>query len=431
MDPSTPDPWLIHLAGLGVATASGLVVGLERERSGAEADRHPFAGVRTLALAGLTGGVAGLLGSVWGVVLPLVVVAGITVAIVLAGRAQPVQGGHTGVTTEISALLVTVLGVLSTTPLPGVPPGARLGLVGAAALVGMGMLTLRAPLHKLARTLSPDELVQVAQLGLLLLVALPVLPNRDLGPLPGVNPFEIGLMVTLIATISFAGYLAVRWLGPGRGLAWSGLLGGLVSSTAVTLGLSSQVRERPELARSAGLGIILACAIMLPRQLLELAVVSPTLLRHAALPLGVMGGLGGLATLLALRHRGNGTPPETDRLQNPGSMRAALQFGALYVVIRVVAEQATEWLGPSGLYVSALLAGIADVDAITLSIGRLAADGLDPTVATRALILATCVNTGVKAGLVFGVGGRRLGLTVLAGLGPMVAIGLAWAALGL
>lgn len=414
------EPIFVAAAGLAVATLAGLVVGLERERAAAADARPRYAGVRTLALAGLLGGLAGLLGEVWGVAAPIAALLSVgALSVVAAWQTRE----HPGVTTEVAAVLVVALGVVATTRLPGIAPAARLGLVGAASLVVTGLLSLRGPLHQLARAVSRDEMLEVAQLGLLLLVALPLLPDIHLGPIKGLNPYEIGLMVALIAGIGLAGYLAVRVLGAGRGMALAGFLGGLVSSTAVTLGLAGQVKVRPELSRAAGRGIVLACVVMLPRQLLEVGVVAPSLLRKAAVPLAVMTAVGAVGALVTLLRDADPPAATEDRLQNPGSMREALKFGALYAVIVVVSGFALRWLGPEGLYVSSVLAGIADVDAITLSVGRLVGEGLDHRVAVRALTLAAITNTSVKMGMAWIVGGRQLGVAVLAGLGPMLLTG--------
>jgi uncharacterized membrane protein (DUF4010 family) len=426
--PDAPSPelvavsaaWIRHAAGLGVAAAAGLVVGMERERSGKDKEHRRFAGVRTLALVGLAGGLAGVLGGTLGAWVPVAYLLAIGALSVAASR---MDAAHPGVTTEVSTLAVALMGVLATTELDGVQWTGRLGLVGASALVVTGLLSLRGPLHRLADAISPDEMLQVAQLGLLLLVVLPMLPDLDLWGIAGLNPHETGLMVALIAGIGFSGYLAVRLMGPGRGMALAGLMGGLVSSTAVTLGFAARCKEQPDLARAASRGIVLACAVMLPRQLLEVGVVAPGLLPRAAIPLGVMGAVGVLAAAATLLR--NSDPPTLgdDRIRNPSSMGEALKFGALYAVVVAVSGQAHRWLGPEGLYVSSVLAGVADVDAITLSVGRLMAEGLDGAVAARALTLAAITNTLVKLGLAAVLGGRRLGLSVAVGLVPMVVAG--------
>lgn len=411
-------PWAHALAGLGVATAAGFVVGLERERSAQDKDQQRFAGLRTLALVGLCGGVAGLLGTVWGVGVPLLFLFGVGGLSLLASWTTD----RRGVTTEVSTLAVALMGLTATTPLPDVPETMRYSLVGAAALITMALLSLKGPLHALARAATRDELVQVAQLGLLLLVALPLLPDVDLWGVRGLNPYETAMMVALIAGISLTGYLAVRRMGPGRGMAAAGMLGGLVSSTAVTLGFAGRCSDDPRLVGPASRGIVLACVIMFPRQLLEIGVVAPSLLGPAAIPLGVMTAVGLLAVGLTFRRQDS--PSEgADRLKNPGSMAAGLKFGALYAVVVAASGEAHRLLGPEGLYVSAFLSGLADVDAITLSVGRLSAHDLETTVAVRALTLAALTNTVVKIGLASAVGGRALGKAVAWFLVPAVLAG--------
>ncbi len=414
-------PWAHALAGLVVATASGLVIGLERERSAQAREHRRFVGVRTLALIGLGGGMSGLLGSVWGLAIPIVFllsVAGLSLGASLADTDDP-----PGVTTEVSAFAVALMGLTATSPLPGIEPLVRFGLVGAVALLTMALLSLRGPLHRLAAAVSQDELVQVAQLGLLLLVALPILPDTDLWGIPGLNPRQTGMMVALIAGIGLAGYLAVRNMGPERGMAVAGLLGGLVSSTAVTLGFAGQCKDAPNLVRPASRGIVLACVVMLPRQLLEVGVVAPSLLPIVALPLGVMAVVGVLGAGAAFLQDSDPPAGSSDRLRNPGSMGEALKFGALYVAVVAISGEALRLLGPQGLYVSSVLAGVADVDAITLSVSHLVGEGLDHTVAARALTLASMTNTTLKLAMAAVVGGLQVGRAVGLLLAPMVVAG--------
>ncbi len=424
MESTIAQPWLQHLATLGVAMAAGLLVGLERERAAARDDHPHFAGVRTLALFGLVGGLGGLLSTVLGPWVAVALVLAVVIVSVAGGRQDDAAGGAAGVTTEAATLLVLSLGLLSTTPLPGLQLQERLSLVGAVTLVGTTLLTLRGPLHRFAGSISREEMLQTTQLGLLMLVVLPLLPDIELWGIGGLNPREVGWMVALIACIGFAGYVGVRLLGSRRGMALAGLLGGLVSSTAVTLGLSGRVATSPDLAQVAGRGIVLACVMMVPRQLLELIVVAPERWLTVARPLLAMTAVGVAGAALSWKQASGASSPDADRLRNPGSLGEALKFGLLYLVVIIVSDRALVWLGPGGLYASAVLAGLTDVDAITLMVGRRVAADLPPVVGSVAITLAACTNTIVKVSIAAVVGGRRLGTTVAIGLLPMVVVGL-------
>ena len=428
----TPEPAsaLQHaLSSLGVALGAGLLVGLEREQSQMAREVRRFAGIRTFALLSLLGASAALLGpAIGGWLVPRVVEidgAVLTATAVIDNLA----GRDRGLTTEIAALLVLLLGIFAATPVEGLSDIARWSVIATVSIVTMALLSLRTPLHHLAERVSSEDLYATAKLGLVLLVALPLLPRRQVGPIAHLNPFEVGLFVALIAAIGFVGYVAVRLLGPHRGMTVTGLVGGLVSSTAVTLNFAGRVREVPALAPVASLGIVLASTIMFPRMLLEVAVVDPTLLPAASAALGGAAVTGAVLTAaLYLRYRAPGEAGGEVSLRNPFSLEQAVKFGAFYVVILVASDLAVERFGDVGLYASSLLAGLTDVDAITLSVSRLHRDGLDTGTAQRALLIAAASNTIVKGGMTMLLGGWHLGKRVAGIFVPMLAVGaaLAW-----
>lgn len=409
------------LEALGVALGAGLLVGLEREQS--RKDSLRIGGIRTFALLALLGALGGLLMPAVGWWLPATL--GLAVCGALVGAALLDHREHQpGMTTEIAGLVVHVLGLLAVTPIAGLSDVGRWSLVAAAAILTMALLSLRAPLHSLAERVSSEDLYATAKLGVVLLVALPLLPREPLGPIPVVSPFEVGLMVALIAGVGFVGYVTSRLLGPGKGMVLTGLVGGLVSSTAVTLNFAGRTREEPSLAPVAALGIAVASTIMLPRMLLVIAVTAPGLLGHAAVPIGAMAaaGLGAVGVSWMVRRRR--APVEANVvLRNPFSLEQAIKFGGVYVLILVLADFATKSMGGAGLYLAAALAGITDVDAITLSIARLYRDGLDPDLAQTALLLAAGVNTVVKGAMALVLGGRGLGMRVAGIFVPMIALG--------
>jgi uncharacterized membrane protein (DUF4010 family) len=255
-------------------------------------------------------------------------------------------------------------------------------------------------------------------------VALPLLPDRSFGPYGVLNPFRIGVVVVLIAGISFVGYVAVRLFGARKGLGLMAIAGGLASSTAVTLAFAARGREHPDLRRACALAIALASTIMFPRILVEIAAVRPELTAPAALPIGAMLVVG-CAGCIVLWRRGNDARDGDggERLHNPFRLRTALRLGLVYAVIRLVAAAAYENFGGGGLLVSAFLSGLTDVDAITISVARMHEGGLDTSLAVGAVTVAAATNTLVKVGLSIVLGGRSLGLAVAAVLVPAAAAG--------
>jgi uncharacterized membrane protein (DUF4010 family) len=434
MDSFADGHWTHHLGGIGVALGVGLLVGIEREQDQAAQELRRFGGVRTFGLISLLGALAGLLYPALGVAIVLLVSAIVATALIGTALTEHRQESKPrGLTTEMGALVVLFLGLLATTPIADVTVVQRWGLCAVLALATMSLLSMRQPLHELATRIASADLYATAKLGVLLLVVLPLLPNRQVGPIQHINPFEIGLLVTLIAGIGFIGYAAVRVMGTRKGMNLTAAVGGLVSSTAVTLNFAGRTREDPTLTPYAAVGIGLASTIMYPRMLLEIGVVNPSLVAPASVVLAPMA-IAGVAWAALGAFRGRGAAPEPGGpevvLRNPFSLSQALQFAAIYVVILVMSDYAVRWLGTSGLYISAVLAGATDVDAITLSISRLHREGLATGPALVALLLAATSNAVVKLVLATTLGSRALGLRVgklYALMAAMGALGLGWA----
>jgi len=424
MTPEFETTWFTMAGSIAVALGLGLMVGLEREQFQSRVEDRKFGGIRTFSLLGLLGAIGGVLYTTLGWAAPILI--GGLVGVFLIGSALMSFGDGTGkgVTTEVAGLVVHFLGLLAACPLPGVDHVHRWGVAAAAGIATMSLLSLRNPLHTLAEKVSSEDLYATSKLGVLLLIMMPLLPNEQIGPIPHFNPFEVGLLVTLIAAIGFVGYISVRFLGSSRGMTLTGLVGGLASSTAVTLNFAGRVREQKELAPVAALGIVLASTIMFPRQLLEVAVVDHSLVQSAAGPLLAMGGTGAIMTGIFYWLHGRTSHEEVDvNVRNPFSLDQAIKFGALYVAILVISNLALDYFGSAGVYVSAVLAGVTDVDAITLTISRLHKDGLDTTVATIALIIAAASNTAAKGVITLSLGGRQVGYRVLGIFIPMMLVG--------
>ncbi|HZW48413.1 MAG TPA: DUF4010 domain-containing protein, partial [Microvirga sp.] len=260
-------------------------------------------------------------------------------------------------------------------------------------------------------------------------LALPLLPDRTVDPWDAINPAEIWLLAIIIAAISFAGYVAVRIMGSQAGVALAALAGGLASSTATAVTLARMAREHPAASPLLAGGILLSGAVMVARVLIVASALNPALLLPLAWPLGTAGlVLIGAAGLLFLTYgKGSEEHPQLS-IRNPFDLAMALQLAALIAAISLLAKVVSNLMGDAGLTVLAALSGIADVDAITLSLARLSPDGITITTAALGIAIATAVNTLMKAGIAFSLGTGKAGWIVSgASLAAIAAGGAAFA----
>ncbi|MFP5430134.1 MAG: MgtC/SapB family protein [Gammaproteobacteria bacterium] len=390
-------------ASLALALAVGLIIGIERGFAIRDipANSH-ILGVRAFVLIGLMGGVcaelsAALGGLVFGVAL-------LVLAALLASAhyLETQRDQDLDITPLIAALVTFLLGGLVTQP-------GMAGVAAAGAVITAGVLNLRGFIRTGLNALTPKEVEAGLWLLLITVVALPILPDQGYGPWGALNPHRIWWMVVLIATMSFAGYFAVRVAGARRGLMLTGLLAGLVSSTALTMTFSRLARTQSRLAELLAAGILVACGTMFLRVLVEVAVVHPALLPDLLPALLVMAAIVyGAAAWHWYRQQASGSDVLPEASANPLQLRTALQFGGLLALIMLAAAGAKEWLGDAGIYLLAAVSGINDVDAITLSVANLARNGLNDVVAANAIALAAAVNTLVKGGIAVTLAGPVL-----------------------
>jgi uncharacterized membrane protein (DUF4010 family) len=406
------------LLSLGVALAAGFLVGIEREQGG----DSTFAGARTFPLFALAGAVGMLLGPIALAVLG-VAIGGL---VAVAYFRQSVREERLGMSTEVAALVSFALGALCTARDLGLDVRDRLLLVAAGATATLALLTFKRPLHRVVGKLNEGEIFATTKLLILAVIVLPLLPDRAMGPWNAVNPRSVGILALLISAINFAGYAAIRIFGARRGLGLTGLLGGLVSSTAVTLSFAGRARSHRELTDACAVAIVLASATMFPRVAVEIAAVSPALAARAAWPLvaaGLVAFAGGAFMYWRVSRRaadGSSAPAELD-LGNPFSVWSALKFALLFVSILLLTHGAAHYFADAGMYASAAVAGLADVDAISLSIARLHRESsVGEEAALRGILLATTSNTLTKIALASVLGslalGIRVGVALLAGL---------------
>ena len=403
---------------LGASLALGLLIGVERgwkEREQAEGRR--VAGIRTFALIGLLGGVWGLLSEELGQV--LLAIAFATLAAVLVGAYAVSQrlDSDVGITGIVAGLLAFAFGAMCTL--------GHVSLAAAGAVVTTTLLGIKPVLHAWISRLEQKEFYATLKLLLISVVVLPLLPNQGFGPWEALNPYKIWWMVVLIAGISFVGYFAMKIIGERKGIMVTGLFAGLASSTAVTVSFSRLARGERGLENVLAAGILVACATMFPRMLVVSGIFNLDLARNLLWPVVAMTAVNYLAAWM-LWHRTNSHPTgERARLQNPFELKPAVIFAGLLVAILLLSHALESAFGDMGLYVLAAASGIADVDAITLSLANMGNDTLPVATTTLALLIAAFVNSLVKAGLSLGVGGKRLGLRVGLTMLVVVSSGLA------
>jgi len=410
---SAPDAVLV-LRNLALATMAGFIVGFEREwTQTSEKRQHTFAGARTFALIGMTGGLAGLLDDGALIVAAAFAVIG---ALTIVGywveaKEAPGRGG----TTEIAIFATLLLGVAA-------GRGALL-LAAAGAVAIAGLLSLKPFVNQWARSLTAREIHATLRFLAISVLILPVLPDESFGPYGALNPRALWLMVVLISGLSFLGYWLVRFLGAGRGVLVTGIVGGLASSTATTLSLAKFARDRQSAPPAVAAGIIAANVVMLARIGVILAALSPATLTVAAPPL-VGAGLVGAAIALAIWRTAPKDGGGEVSLGNPFEIKPALYFVTLIGLISVLSAYGADKFGDAGIYAIGFISGFADADPMTLAAGRQAATGsLLPDIATGAVLLAIISNIITKAVMTLSIGGRATGVIVIAAFAVIIAAG--------
>ncbi|MDE2605724.1 MAG: MgtC/SapB family protein [Burkholderiales bacterium] len=402
------NPDLVHAAGrLGAALAVGLLVGLERGWQGRDRpEGGRVAGLRTFALIGLLGGVL-VLGAESP--LPLAIgLAAIALLFAVSFRRAAAAQKSVSITTGIAGLVTLGLGALAAA-------GQVLLAVGTAAVVAL-LLGLKGELHQGIRRIQPEELKAVLQLGVLTAAILPLLPDRGYGPYDALNPFRLWLAVVLVAGLSLAGHVAARWRGAQQGLLWSGLLGGLASSTAATLALARTARAQPALVVPATAGIVAASGVMFVRMAVVATLLQPALASTLAAPLLVLAGVSFAAAAWLWHARGQGVAQATLPEGPVFELRAAVGFALLLGAVAVLARAAQAAAGDAGVYAVGFLSGLGDVDAPLVSSLQMAARGeLGRAVAANTIVLAVTANMIVKAAMAWIVGGAAVGRRVAAG----------------
>lgn len=397
------------------AVGLGILLGLERERTRSAS----FAGVRTFALVALLGATSAYLQVEFGLEWLGVAAFAAIALLVSIGYFHAAVEGKAGITTEVGVLLTFLLGALCA--------WGHVGLAAALAVTGTLLLAIKGWLHQLAQRIETPDVIATLKFAIITLIILPLLPNQNYGPPPldVINPYRIWLMVVLISGLNFLSYILVKVMGGEHGLGLTGLLGGLVSSTAVTLGFSQRAQQEPGLAPAAALGIIAAWTVSFVRVLIAVGVVHLPLAVRLAPGVGLLAVVALVAAFMLWRASSAGVTARPTSGHNPFELGQAVKFGLLFGLILVVARAAEVYLGEVGLYLAGAVAGLTDVDAISLSMASLAArDSASLGPAARTVLIALLSNTVVKTGLAFSLGGTALRARVFPAAIALLAVGV-------
>ncbi len=396
----------------GEVLAIGLLIGVERYKNRLPGEKKQ-AGVRTFTIFALLGAVCRLL--------PLsytLMTLGALIVLLCVGYYRHSEGGSVGITTETGALLTFWLGYMMRD---------HESLAISVAIVLVILLASKRALHDFVReTIKEIELYDTLKFLAVVFVVLPLLPNRSIGPYQFFNPTHIWLLIILVSTISYVGYVLSRILGNKRGLLLSALMGGIVSTTAVTASLASRVRQNPELARSCGIAGVMANAVQFPRLLLLVWVVDRSLGAFVTAPLLGMGAVGIIGAWFLWRAQNEKIEDSaTDLLvQNPYSLMPALKFGLFFVGVTLLAKIATVEFGDRGIYLTSAIAGLGDASAISLSAAKLVSHGsLSVVTAWSAIFIAVLMNALLKFVLAWTYGSRQMGVWIGFGFAAMLGTG--------
>jgi uncharacterized membrane protein (DUF4010 family) len=394
---------------LGLSLAIGMLIGIERAWHERTAQEHTrVAGFRTVGLIGLAGGVAGAMpvDVRWASVAGGLLAVGLLMAIGYWLDAQ--ADNNRSATTGIATVLAFLLGAFATSGFP-------LQAAGAAVIAAI-VLSLKKPLHSFVSRLSAEELRAALRFLLISVVILPWLPNRAIGPYDALNPFELWALVVLICGLSFLGYVAVRLLGPGRGLAFTAISGAIVSSTAVALAFARAARQNPTSDRAFAAGTLLASAIMPARIAIFAGIMNIELAIQAAAFLATLAIVTLAAAAICWKAH-SGEPAHVDIAPgNPLDLTGALTAALILAVVMIALAFANARVSGEAFYLLSAIGGLTDVDAVTLSIGRLTQTDLVLRTATIGLLCAAIANTIFKIGLVVAIAPRTIALWVGGGL---------------
>lgn len=400
-----------------VAIGIGAVIGLERQYSAMKEDSKGFAGIRTFVFVTLLGFIAALFGFLISPWVYVALVFGVSVLIGVSYWATATRGDH-GATTEFSSLLAFVLGSMS-----------LLGLIEVSLMITVLVvlvLSSKFRIKTIVGMITAEEMYDFIRFVVIALLIFPFLPDQTFGPYDVLNPREIGWVVILTSGLGLAGYLLTKFLGSNRGILLGGIVGGLVSSTAVTWIYAKKSTANESLAASCATAILGASSIMFVRVLIWTSIFSEALFQKMLLPIGIVFLAAiGVTLYIYFKRRSKTSENAEMPLKKALDLKGALVFGLIYTLILLVVSYANENLGTGGTIISSAIAGFSDIDAITISISKLAGGSLDLRIASLAVLVASISNTLVKMGIGLYAGSKALRKNLAIGYGTVFLVTLA------
>ncbi|HVO75499.1 MAG TPA: MgtC/SapB family protein [Ignavibacteriaceae bacterium] len=400
---------LILMQKLAIAILIGAFIGLEREHSRPENEKA-FAGIRTFPLISIFGFLAALVSAITTPWIYFALFLGFA-SLVVASHIFSAKEGKMGTTTEVTAFIVFILGSL-----------VLWNFVIIAAVIGVIVtifLTLKIQLHEFVGKVNSEDIYAALKLAIITVVILPLLPNQTYGPFNVLNPRLIWYMVIFISGIGFIGYLLIKIYGENKGIVISGLLGGMISSTAVAVSFSRKSKEQNELSLNFAAGIILASTIMFPRIFFIVLVFNNSLIGKIWIPL-LISTAAGLAASYILSKKFIRKHHHKIEFKNPFELKSALIFGLIFAAVVFISKAAQIYLGTGGIYAASAIGGLTSVDAIILTLSRLS--GLSENTAAAGIIIAAVANTIAKGIIASILGTDSLRKYVITGLGIITLI---------
>ena len=400
-----------------ISLAIGALIGIEREHS--HTGRERFGGLRTFIIISLFGTSSAMLAETYTYLILVAAFSGVIFIISLGYIATVYVRKEVGLINEVASFITFILGVMCY-----IKEFQQIAIILAILLTTL--LATKRMTHEFARKLKDVEVLDALKFAVISVVVLPLLPNREIALYENLtlNFFEVWLMVVLISGISFFGYILMKLLGADRGIGLTGVMGGLFSSTAVTTTMAQKVRENEALLNACVFATVIASVVMFIRILIIIAVINSALLPYVLIPMLSMAATGVLLALLIWRKREN--VKSGMELKSPFSIIPALKFGMFFASVLLAAKFANTYFGEAGIYAASIFSGLADVDAITLTMSTMSGKELIETgTAVTAIVLAAMSNTIVKSGIAYLFGIPRFGKLVGFVFGLMILAGAA------
>ncbi|MEJ6980137.1 MgtC/SapB family protein [Pedobacter sp. P351] len=391
-----------QLTGFAISLGIGFLIGMERQFSKeVKEDEEQFAGVRTFTMVSIFGYITAFLSAHFGQWLFGVALFCVFVFVIVSYFKIASSPGNKGGTSEIATIITFLLGAM-----------VFLKFILFALVITVVVLLLLAfkpSLHGFVQKLNREELLAIILFVVMSALVIPFLPDSNFGPYKLWNLKEIWKMVVLVSGTSLFGYMIAKILG-NKGTMLAGIVGGLVSSTSVALAFSRKSKENKSGASAFyyAMGIISACTIMFPRILFEVYVVNKTLAQQLWIPVAVISLAGFGAAYLIYRLNKGKSQAGGISLKNPLDLSTAIKFAMFYALIQWLVKYCGENFGDNGTYLAGAISGITDVDAITLSMAKMANTQEASNLAINTILIAALSNTLVKFIIVLILGSLEL-----------------------